>query len=163
MTTCLFISISAAAFTALLLLPSAKGQEPASAPTRPAKAVERLAAISSVQAQLQAFRKDDYKTAVSYQSAGMRHKFTSLAVFRTMMLKVYPEFAHSKSVRFGPANCDATGLHLAIPAAVTGQDGITVNALYLLVREGKVYHIEGVAGGAQMSPDNAGDIPGRDV
>lgn len=157
------IAFSLTALAALTVALLARGQGPEAAPMRPAKAIERAAAINSIQAQLKAFRKDDYKTAVTYQSAGLRKNFASPEAFRAMMLRVYPEFAHFKSVRFSAAQCDPSGVHLAIPAAVTGQDGVTIHALYLMVREGKVYHVEGVAGGAQAPMDNAVDVPGRDV
>jgi len=81
-----------------------------------------------------------------------------------MIVQVYPEFAHSKHVVFGPAQADTTGAHIAIPTAVTGQDGITVHAIYLMVREGKVYRVDGVAGGANTPPsEDIGSTPGRDV
>ena len=81
-----------------------------------------------------------------------------------MIVQVYPEFAHSKRVVFGPAQADAAGAHLAVPAAVTGQDGITVHAVYLMVREGKVYRVDGVAGGAITPPsDDIDTAPSRDV
>jgi len=61
-----------------------------------------------------------------------------------MMVRTYPEFAH-----------------LEVFASVTGQDGITVRAIYLMVREGKMYHVEGVAGGAQFPADI--NAPAKDV
>ena len=115
---------------------------------RPAKPAERTAAIASIQAQLKAFARDDYKTAANYQSSGLQKNFTSPLQFRAMMTRVYPEFAHSKRATFGPAQADMTGTHLAVPIAVTGVDGITIHAVYLMVREGKLYKVEGVAGGA---------------
>ena len=151
------------ALTALTIVLSAHAQDPGTAPMRPAKAAERAAAINSIQIQLKAFRKGDYKTAVTYQSAGLRHMFASTDAFRAMMLRMYPQFAHFKSVQFSVASCDSSGAHLAIPAAITGQDGVTIHAVYLMVREGKVYHVEGVAGGAQAPVDNAADVPSRDV
>ncbi len=147
--------------TALAALPAASAQSPAASHPRAAKASERSAAISSIQTQLKAFGRDDYQTAITYQSAGLKGSFPSTAAFRAMMLRAYPEFAHYKSVAFGPAQCDAQGIHLAIPATVTGKDGVTVRAVYLMVREGKVYRVEGVAGGAQSLPDNGG--PSKDV
>lgn len=131
---------------------------------RPAKAAERTAAVSAIQAQLKAFGRDDYKTAITYQSSGLKKNFASPLQFRAMIVQVYPEFARSKHVVFGPAQADATGAHLAIPTAVTGQDGITVHAVYLMVREGKVYRVDGVAGGAITPPsDDTNSAPGRDV
>ena len=154
--------IALAALAALSVALPSRGQGPDAAPMRAAKAAERTAAINSIQAQLTAFRKGDYKTAVSYQSMGLRHNFPSTDAFRAMMVRTYPEFAHSKSVTFGPAKCNAAGLHLAIQAAVTGQDGVTVRAVYLMVREGKTYRVEGVAGGAQ-APGGGLNAPTNDV
>src|SRR5262245_63802538 len=51
---------------------------------RPATEEERQAAIRSIQAQLDAFRKDDYARAALYQSAALRQQFDSLAEFRYM-------------------------------------------------------------------------------
>ncbi len=147
--------------TALTSLPAASAQSPAASHPRAAKASERSAAINSIQTQLKAFGRDDYRTAITYQSAGLKGSFPSTGAFRAMMQRAYPEFAHYKSVTFGPAQCDAQGIHLAIPATVTGKDGVTVRAVYLMVREGKVYRVEGVAGGAQSLPDNGG--PSKDV
>lgn len=128
---------------------------------RSAKAAERQAAVNSIQTQLKAFGRDDYKTAITYQSAGLKKNFSSVDAFRTMMVRVYPEFAHYKTVVFGPAQCDPAGAHLAIPVSVIGQDGVTVKALYLMVREGKIYRVEGVLSQTQPPPDLTG--PSTDV
>ena len=150
---------------AALSLPAFAAVAHAQAPgyTRPAKAAERTAAISAIQAQLKAFGRDDYKTAVTYQSSGLKKNFASPGQFRAMIVQVYPEFAHSKRAVFGSAQADETGAHLAIPTAVTGQDGITVHAVYLMVREGKVYRVEGVAGGAITPPSDENSVPSKDV
>ena len=144
---------------------AAAAAAPAQAPflARPAKAAERTAAIGAIQAQLKAFGRNDYKTAIGYQSSGLKKNFASPDQFRSMMTRVYPEFAHSKRVVFGPAQSDAAGAHLAIPTAVTGTNGITVHAVYLMVREGKNYKVEGVAGGALPPPSDADSGPSRDV
>ena len=153
--------------TSMLVLPLAAlaAASVAQTPTlaRPAKAAERTAAISAIQAQLKAFGRDDYKTAIGYQSSGLKKNFASPDQFRAMMTRVYPEFAHSKRVVFGPAQADAAGAHLAIPTAVTGTDGVTVHAVYLMVREGKSYKVEGVAGGALPLPSGVDSGPSRDV
>ena len=152
----------ALAFTFLTLTAAGFAQAPAA--VRPAKAAERTAAISAIQAQLKAFGRDDYKAAIVYQSSGLRRNFASPEQFQAMIKQVYPEFAHSKRAFFGPAQANLTGSHLVIPAAVTGTDGITVHAVYLMVREGKQYKVEGVAGGAITPPSNPGsDVPSRDV
>ena len=142
-----------AVFSALIAVSAALAQDAAPVKMRPAKAADRTAAISSIQAQLKAFGRNDYKTAVTYQSAGLKKNFPSPEAFRAMMTRTYPEFAHYKAVTFGPAESDATGTHLAILAAVTGQDGVKVQAVYMMVREAKVYRVEGVAGGAQLPPE----------
>ncbi len=147
-----FAAILAAAATGLLTLPLAAGAQAAAAKVRAAKPAERASAIASVQSQLKAFDRDDYKSAVTYQSAGLRRSFGSPAQFRAMITQAYPQFAHSKSITFGPAQCDPAGVHLTLPATVTGKDGVTVHALYLLVREGKMYHVEGVGGGMPVLP-----------
>src|SRR5205814_533673 len=58
---------------------------------RPATTAERRAAIASIQAQLDAFRKDDYQQAVSYQSASLKRSFRSVTEFRRMMKRSYPQ------------------------------------------------------------------------
>ena len=136
-------------------------QAPLPAKMHPAKATDRSAAISSIQAQLKAFGRDDYKTAVTYQSAGLKKNFPSPEAFRAMMTRTYPEFAHYKTATFGPAQSDATGTHLAVLAAITGQDGVKVRVVYLMVREAKIYRVEGVAGGAQLPLQDSG--ASRDV
>jgi len=152
---------SAIVFSTLAIATAALAQDALPAKMRPAKAADRTAAISSIQAQLKAFGRDDYKTAVMYQSAGLKKNFPSPEAFRAMMVRTYPEFAHFKSVTFGPAQSDATGAHLAILAAIIGQDGVKVRAVYLMVREAKAYRVEGVAGGAQLPLGNNG--PSKDV
>ena len=150
-----------AALSLLAFTSVARTQVPKPVQIRPAKTAERLAAINSIQAQLKAFGRDDYKAALLYQSNGLKKNFASPDAFRTMMLRTYPEFAHYKKVVFGPARCDLPGTHLRILATVTGQDGVTVPSVYLMVREGKTYRVEGVAGGAQMPADL--DAPAKDV
>jgi hypothetical protein len=151
--------VPSVALSIITLAHAALAQAPATG--RAAKTVERQAAINSIQAQLKAFGRDDYKTAILYQSTGLKKNFLTPDAFRTMMLRTYPEFAHYKRVVFGPARCDLTGAHLQILASVTGQDGVTVPSVYLMVREGKTYRVEGVAGGAQTPPDIA--APANDV
>lgn len=149
------------AFSTLLAASAAFAQDPAPVKMRPAKAAERTAAIGSIQAQLKAFGRGDYKTAVAYQSAGLKKNFPSPDAFRAMMTRTYPQFAHYKAVTFGPAESDGTGTHLAIIATITGQDGVKVRAVYMMVRESKVYRVEGVAGGAQLPLMDSG--ASRDV
>lgn len=125
---------------------------------RPAKPDVRRAALAAIQAQLAAFGRGDYATAIKYQSTGLKQNFASPDAFRQMMQSAYPEFAHSKKVKFGLVKSDAAGQHVLVPVELTGQDGVTVQAAYLLVREGKAYRVEGVLGGGrQPLPSAPGD------
>ena len=148
-------------FSALVAASAAFAQDPLPARMHPAKTADRAAAISSIQAQLKAFGRDDYKTAVTYQSAGLKGNFPSTEAFRSMMVQTYPEFAHSKAVTFGPAQSDALGTHLVILTTITGQDGVKVRAIYMMVREGKIYRVEGVADSRSRLLENTG--PSKDV
>ncbi len=120
---------------------------PAAIVWRPATAAERQAAMASIKSQLDAFAKDDYKRAVFYQSAGLKRNFPSVAAFRQMMKTVYPQFTKYKTVQFGPAQADPPGHLVRIPVTLTGRDGVTVRALYLMVLENKIFRVGGVAGG----------------
>lgn len=115
--------------------------------SRQATEKERQAGIKSIVAQLNAFRADDYKTAVTFQSNGLKLNFASAAAFRATMKKQYPQFADYKSAVFGIATADASGRQLFIPVKLTGQDGVTVQAAYYLVLEDNIYRIAGVTGG----------------
>ncbi len=154
-------AILAVSATTLLSVPLAAGAQAPAIKVRAAKAAERASAIASVQGQLKAFNRNDYKTAITFQSAGLRRNFASPAAFAALIMQTYPQFAHSKSAVFGPAQCDLTGSHMTLPATVIGKDGVTVHALYLLVREGKAYHVEGVGGGMRVLPPS--DTPDADV
>ncbi len=149
-----FAALLAVFATGLLTAPLATGAQAPAVKVRAAKAAERASAIASIQGQLKAFDRNDYKTAITFQSAGLRRNFASPGEFQAMITQAYPQFAHSKSITFGPARCDPAGLHLTLPATVTGKDGVTVHALYLLVREGKAYRVEGVGGGMRALPQS---------
>ncbi len=114
---------------------------------RPAKADVRRAAVAAIQAQLQAFARGDYQAAMKYQSAGLKQNFPSPDAFRQMMEGAYPEFAHYKRVKFGVVKSDVSAQRVLVPVDLTGQDGTTVRAAYLMVREGKAYRVQGVVGG----------------
>lgn len=114
---------------------------------RAATVAERTAAIASVTAQLNAFRANDYRKAATYQSSALRANFGSVENFRKAIKGTYPQFANYKRVRFGAARANAKGTLMALPITLTGRDGITVRALYLLELENKLYRVAGVEGG----------------
>ena len=119
---------------------------------RDAKPEERAAAADSIRKQLDAFRKGDYETAILYQSEGLKTYFTSAGMFRKMIETRYPQFAHYRTVEFGRARADEGGERVAIRVRLTGRDGVKVRALYMMVREGKVYRVSSVMGGDASSP-----------
>jgi hypothetical protein len=112
-------------------------------PRAPTEA-ERKAASDAIEAQLKAFKADDYKKAEKYQSAGLKQNFRSTDEFREMMKRGYPQFANYKSVRFGDARCDAKGDNVQINVTVVGHDNVTVRAVYLMVREEGQYRVSSV-------------------
>jgi len=120
---------------------------------RAATATERRAAIAAIQAQLDAFRKNDYQKAAQYQSAELRKKMLSLNAFRDMITKGYPQFANYRKVVYGPVQADEKAQNVVVPLMLTGRDSITVRALYIMVLENKTYRIAGVEGGRRSRRD----------
>jgi hypothetical protein len=133
-------------------LPAPPAAEPAPPPQgavewRPSTAAERKAALTPIRAQLDAFKRGNFEKATAYQSAGLKQSFASVEQFRRMMERSYPQFVHLKSVTFGAARSSASGEIVQIPATVMGEDGRTVQAAYVMIREGSVYRVGSVAGG----------------
>lgn len=116
-------------------------------PMKAASPSIRKAATAAIHAQLQAFQKDDYQTAVKYQSSNLKHRFHSVAHFRQTITSSFPEFAHYKSVQFQHVQADPRGRYAVVQVTLTGQDGVTINALYFMVRESGGYKVDGVVGG----------------
>ncbi len=133
------------------LLPPAQGQGQAEGDPRghapEASPAERKAAVSAIQAQLDAFRKGDFSTAIRYQSEGLKRQFPSPAAFRQMMQTEYPAFLHFRSVTFRGARTPDGGGHLFVLVLLQQADGSLTRAVYLMVREGSVYRVDGVGGG----------------
>lgn len=114
---------------------------------RAATEVERKGAIASIETQLKAFKANDYVKATKYQHSSLRDNFRTPEEFRKMMRESYPQFANYKSVTFGEARCDAKGEAMQIQATVTGQDGVVVRAIYVMVKEEGEYRVGSVLGG----------------
>lgn len=144
-------------------LPKPARPTPKTAPTkptsRPATTKERQAAAQSIRAQLEAFKRDDYATAVRYQSAALKRNFPSVAAFRQMMRATYPQFAAYKSVQFLEARANPKGDHLQMLISLTGTDGTSLRAVYLMVLESKNWRVEGVLGGATQAPQRRPSRP----
>ena len=120
---------------------------------RDATPEERRAAIASIRGQLDAFRRDDYEKAAFYQSSSLRSLFPSPGAFRRMITTRYPQFARYKTVEFGRARADKEGSYVSVRARLTGRDGVAMRAMYMMVREGEEYRVEGVIGGGLASPE----------
>lgn len=111
---------------------------------------ERKAAIASIEAQLKAFKADDYTTAMKYQSSALKENFETADAFKRAIKQGYPQFARYKSASFGLATCDEKGDRLAIQVTLTGEDNVTIRAVYLMLREKGEYKVDGVHGGARQ-------------
>ncbi len=125
--------------------------------TRKPTDAEFKAATTAIEAQLKAFKADDYARALKYQSEGLRANFDSPDDFRRMMRRSYPQFANFKSVSFGEARASKDGNALRVPVTVTGQDRVVVKAVYVMLREKGEYRVGSVFGGVQH------ETPKRDV
>ena len=112
---------------------------------RSATLLESKGAARSIKAQLDDFRKGDYRSAITWQSQSLKEIFPSIGQFRHMMITQYPQFAQYKSVEFGPAVADEYGDHVRASIRLTGQDGVKVSAVYEMVLEEGAYRIRGVA------------------
>jgi hypothetical protein len=133
---------------------------------RPVTPEERKAVAATIKSQLDAFRKDDYETASLYQSTELKTNFPSVQMFRRMMKYAYPQFTDYQTVSFGRARADPPGDHVEIRVTLTGRDKVTVQALYRMVREGKMYRVQSVFGGAHPNPSprkQARPLPGITV
>lgn len=117
--------------------------------TRKATVAERTAVGKVIRAQLDAFARDDYKTAITYQSETLKKNFASTEAFRRMMRATYPQFARYKSITFGRDQVNAAGTRLEILANVVGKDGVKVVCVYQMSLEKKAWRVAGVAGGGQ--------------
>lgn len=116
---------------------------------RATTAAERQGATASIVAQLKAFKRNDFKHAISYQSSTLRRRFSSANSFRQMM-QGYPQFMRYKSVRFGKSRASRRGRLVQIEVDLTGMDNVRAKALYLMVLENKIYRVGGVDGGRPL-------------
>lgn len=115
---------------------------------RPATAQEKRAALATIRAQLDAFRRDDYVEAAKYQSQRLKKNFPSIAAFRRSIREGYPQFANYQKLEVDSISTDKKGQMMVVQVRLTGRDKVMVRGVYLLTREGDVYRVSGVAGGA---------------
>lgn len=111
------------------------------------------AARKAIVAQLEAFKKDDWKTAQKYQSAGLRANFGSTENFRRAIENGYPQFADYREVRF--LDAFASGQTLRLGIEITGMDGVQQKATYFMAREKDGWKVASVMGGLVAPEQNA--------
>lgn len=117
-------------------------------PSSAARMAASRAAMTAVAGQLDALRRGDFAAAARYQSKDLRNRIGSVAAFQHMMQKDYPEFLHSRSFIITMSGSPDFGNHIAVPVLIQTTHGKQIHALYIMVREGNKYKVEGVMGGA---------------
>lgn len=140
-------SQSWAASGARTVLLQGKEKEPAEPKLRTATEAERKPVMTAIEAQLKAFRADDYKEAEKYQHSSLKENFASPEEFRAMMHRGYPQVVNYKSVSFGEARCDEKAEQVQIKVTITGKDGVVVKFMYVMLKEDGLYKVIGVFGG----------------
>ena len=109
----------------------------------------------AVQAQLSAFSRGDYEAAFEMTSPGIQEQFGDAETMAEVVRRRYPELIRSRSVVFGrPGNVRD---RVAQPVEVTGEDGVTLVTLFLLVRLGDDWRIDGLLE-VQTAPEHVGYV-----
>ncbi len=126
--------------------PAAKPKTSKTVPTwKPATKTQRAQAAASIRAQLDAFKRDDWDKAATFQSEGLRRNFVTIEQFRAVIETNYPQFASYKNIAFDEAR--ALGDRVEIQVRLTGQDGVKLRAIYQMIKERGAYRVAGVRGG----------------
>ncbi|MDC4224638.1 MAG: DUF4864 domain-containing protein [Candidatus Manganitrophus sp.] len=89
---------------------------------------------SVIRQQMNAFNKDDYATARTFASAGLRQRF-SKERFEMMVKSGYPQIAKSHLVSFEEILFSDDNQAAVATVHITGKDRVTVIARYLMVLE----------------------------
>jgi hypothetical protein len=119
---------------------------------RAANKAERSAPQEAIQKQLEAFRRNDYVAAMTYQSRALRGHFPTPSVFRQMIQNGYPQFARCRKIEFGEAHIDQAGSRFRVAVFVTGADNVKVRAVYEMIKEDGAWRVSGVQGGRTSPP-----------
>ena len=94
-----------------------------------------------IEAQLTAFRQDDYPMAYKYAATGIRTQLP-LPAFERMVRQAYPLIAHSNSAQFGVVVDN--GEHAVVNVTITGESGRSRRYQYLMQHESSGWRIGGV-------------------
>ena len=94
---------------------------------------DQLAIRTVIEAQLQAFRQGDARSAFALASPAIHLQFKTEETFRDAVRKGYPQMYSSREVEFG----DVVTIegYPAQQVLLTGDDGISVIALYIMERQ----------------------------
>jgi hypothetical protein len=93
--------------------------------------------------QLSAFRRDDFDSAYTFASAMIKGMFDR-AAFEAMVRNGYPEIARSASARITDAQLAPDASSAVLTLRVRGANGVTVEALYEMIRENGSWRVNGV-------------------
>jgi len=110
---------------------------------RPSAARERQEVRRVVEAQLVAWREEDFPRAYALAASALRAQF-SLPAFIAMVRKGYPEIAFNTRAEMGPVVDNGTAARISV--RVFGREGQAANVRYLLIREDGAWRISGVVG-----------------
>lgn len=108
---------------------------------KPSEVQIKDALRSVVDAQLNAFRKDDYAGAYVYSDVEFRHQVT-LDRFERMVKVAYPAIAHSTSARCGLAFDN--GEEAVINVRIFSEGREPVDYQYFMRRDGESWRVTGV-------------------
>ena len=107
---------------------------------------------SIIASQIEAFRRDDAKTAFSFASPSIQKQFGSSDIFMTMVARGYPQIYRARSFEF--AERVKRGSSTLQRVIVVGDDGQPVAAIYELIKVDGAWRING----CQIAK-----LPGQDV
>ncbi len=111
----------------ILLIPSfALAQDPVGA-------AARAAVLATIQAQMEAFRRDDGAAAFSHASPGIRDRFQNPEIFMDMVRGGYSAVYRPREVEFLESRAESG--EILQPVRVVGPDGKSAIALYRMQRQ----------------------------
>jgi|SRR6185295_10216100 len=129
------------ALCAILLLLSLLPARSAESEMKPSDETVKKDVITVIEAQLAAFRTNDYRKAYGFAAEGIKKMF-SLEAFEEMVRNGYPSIATSKSARFGLILDD--GKQAVVHVFIEGDAKSLKEFAYVLVLEDSKWKINGV-------------------
>lgn len=100
--------------------------------------------VKIIEAQLAAFRTNDYTKAYTFAAAAIKQQFSPEA-FERMIKTQYPNIAESRTAIFGPVFDN--GDEAFVNVGIAGGSSKTINYGYLMKRESSGWRINGVIEG----------------